>query len=283
MIAGIDHIALSCLDVKQASDCLTRAGFSTQFSEIGQPNHPEKKPFLSAYASHHDIAYCRREDGIAIELTDHHTPFAFRAAGHTGYHVWFSAPPVVSEPLEHGTGMVSSIRAWTRSTNQPPLCYTGWPAFSTAFWRDPGYGSRDPVNVQMIFLGASLFEKSVAFWQNGLGFSERSSGETGAEGKWNHMAFASPVKRWSIDLCLLESPEESQPSTLDAPGFRCLAFITTDLKSDLLRLQGHGGTSAVSFDFFLNEKPLRIGLLRGPSGEIIELIEFQSKEGKHAR
>ena len=96
---------------------------------------------------------------------------------------------------------------------------------------------------------------------------------------WQNFTFSSPVKRWALDFILIENKEGQEPVTLDAPGFRCLALITTDLLGDLKKLTDVGGTDVTEpFVIPMNHKMLQVALLRGPGNEIIELIEFNTSK-----
>ena len=58
MILGVDHIALSCEDIVQATEFLKQYGFSIQFIDKSVPNPPAKEKLLRSYHPIHSLAYC---------------------------------------------------------------------------------------------------------------------------------------------------------------------------------------------------------------------------------
>ena len=75
-----------------------------------------------------------------------------------------------------------------------------------------------------------------------------------------------------------ETKETLGESYLDQAGFPCLAFISNDLVSDRLQLIqcGAQNISEIS-DHTINGKALKVAFGRGPSQELVELIEIEKK------
>ncbi len=280
MIIGIDHIALSCRDVFRGSQQLERLGFKTQFIERDLLNHPSKKSFLGNYSPVHDIAYCRREEGIAIELVDHKNDFSTEAE-RTAYHILFDSPPADSRPSAESSLTWESI--WKKLEPAWEIKPARWISFSTVFWYHSGSLSQVPSGIRSIALTVKNFAQSQGFWQSGLGFRQKSSaGAWGAEMPGIVLNFPSPVKRWALDFILLtDEKAKHREALLDDPGFPCLALITTDIETDLQRLEKTGAREVSSpFSLPMNGKILRVAMLRGPSDEIVELIEFKASKAK---
>ena len=276
MIIGIDHLALSCSNVAAASQELARSGFSTQFIEKDLPNHSAKKAFLMHYALKHDIAYCRREDGIALELTNHRGGFD-GAAATTAYHAYFEAAPPDLVPID---GLKPNLAAvWNYLKNGRSVRPAQWSPFTTSFWYNSAHSSLHPLGVSSVALPVAQLSKSSVFWQSGLGFRQKSTRYLETGERWENLVFLSPFKRWALDFVLIETNAGQTRAMLDAPGFRCLALITTDLRADLKKMMKAGGTEATEpFNLLLNGKMLQVALLRGPSDEIVELIELKTSK-----
>jgi catechol 2,3-dioxygenase-like lactoylglutathione lyase family enzyme len=208
MILGVDHVALSSDNVDRSLSDLTAKGFTLAFVEKNLPNAPEKKPFLRAYHPAHDLAYCRGERGVAVEITRHGG-----ALGGAGgfYGLVFSGPAL--------TGLR---------------------------------------------VGCSDAAASRTFWTDGLGFQ-----------KSGPLRFSSPVPAWSLDLFLEDARAARDKPFLDDAGSSCVALLCNNIAADLARAGRCGGqTPSPVFSSRVNGRELRIALLRGPSDEIIELIDL---------
>jgi hypothetical protein len=71
MILGVEHIALSCATIDEATGVLEERGFKRSFVERRLPNAPAKKPLLREWLPVHDIASFRGPLGIAVEAVAH--------------------------------------------------------------------------------------------------------------------------------------------------------------------------------------------------------------------
>ena len=88
----------------------------------------------------------------------------------------------------------------------------------------------------------------------------------------------SPFLKWSCRIKL--SPFQGDTSCfLDGDGISCLAFFSTDLNKDvslLLKEESFCIKYSGNFNFTINGKSLVISMLQGPSGELIELVQFNN-------
>lgn len=105
---------------------------------------------------------------------------------------------------------------------------------------------------------SSVPEKSKQFWA-ALGFRD---------GK-----FFSPL---TGDIRLQIEPDEKMSLALaDDAGFNCIGFIAGALDADRVRLMETGFTATDISNITLNGRSMRIAFVRGPSGELVELIGMQ--------
>jgi len=267
MIVGIDHVALSCTDISAAIERLSGEGFTPVFVEKSLQNHPAKKPFLTHYSETHAIAYMRAPAGVAIELTCHSSTVA-SAAEHAGYQVLLGATLKSSTAAE--ADAVSTF--WSRQ-RQSKLKRAVWAPFDTSVCVEEGADCR----IKAVLLETSQLDASVRFWTEGLGFKASASGNVDGR-RWSGLKFISPVPAFNLDLVLVEASGAANTSQLDRAGFPCVALLSNNLAADLEKpaLKTH---PAESFSLSVNGKFLNIALLRGPSGEIVELIEPERKKG----
>lgn len=221
MILGVEHIALSCVNIETGVAGLSARGFAPAFVERDIPNAPEKRPLLHAYAARHDIASCRARTGIAIELTNHGP---VNAPAPPSYEVTFGDDGIAAVALTSG-----DVRATKR------------------------------------------------FWRDGLRFTV-AAGDA-ADRAQAILAIRPPVAAWAFELRVAPGPERALPM-LDDEGFPCVALITNRLDADLAQAISAGGHSAAGpFIAHVNGNELHVALLRGPGGELVELIAFARKGG----
>lgn len=101
----------------------------------------------------------------------------------------------------------------------------------------------------------------------GLGFAAAEA---------NELRLDSRLPAWSCRLRLQVGA--SEPVRLDAAGPTCLAFYSNRIEEDAARLIALGASDCSGvFDLTLGERDMRIALLRGPGGPLLELINLRTR------
>lgn len=263
MILGVDHLALSCLDLQAGATVLEGLGYDLKFTSAEVSNPQEKRRFLAQYRATHGIAFAQRSGSVALELTAH-------GLSHAGIQGPFQpcmeqAPPglVPVSPQPHLQGVwkeafgLEAVLGW-------------WPDFDSLVWYR--HEASPSGGLQSVLLLTPSLEASADFYMDGLRCIERRRGVSPLP--WRRLAFSSPLPTWSLDLLLVEVPDGAVETHLDAPGFPCLALLTNRLPEDLEQARQAGGHDiSDTFELQPHERRLKIALLRGPANEIIELIQ----------
>jgi catechol 2,3-dioxygenase-like lactoylglutathione lyase family enzyme len=267
MILGVDHIALSCDDIHRGADALRNFGYTISFMESNLPNNTAKQAILRDYEPTHALAYCRLPNAVAIELTQHSAEFA--SVG-SFYQVLFA-----NKPSQTSNGVAPSFapQFWQFAQGLENSKFTVWDCFRSTIWHQSEEGSGG--RIKSLAVPTTDFESSLKFWTAGLGCKlvEQGSSENV---RWANLRIASPVQAWCLSILLIETATAAAEPCLDDPGFPCLALLTNELETDLQRALDAGGEKCgTHFETMVNDKSLRIALLRGPCGEPIELIEFK--------
>lgn len=270
MILGADHVALSCREVVEGARCLESFGYTTQFTELDLPNDAAKKAFLSAYAPSHAIAYCRHEHGMSVELVQHAAPLR---EGLSAYQVAVEGWP--AEAVAYGEAVPPS---WSRAWEDVFGCGAAEPAvwgpFRAQMWCVETPGGAPRGSVRGIMLPVSDLAAAKRFWGNGLGGRAAAQGTLASGEAWARLSFPSPVPAWSLEIVLAESAVRPGHPLLDASGFACLALLTNRLEADAGSAMRRGGREAgPRFDLTVSGKLLHIIMVRGPGGELVELIQ----------
>jgi hypothetical protein len=271
MILGVDHVALSCDDIFSKASLFEEAGCRIKFVEERLYNPPEKRPFMTLYEPYHSIAYCQAAEGISIELTQHSNPLA---DGASSYQVLLSGTFSDTVPFN---GRLSSAlgEVWYEALHHARAEAGLWRPLHAQAWFTSGRAEAGPLRIRALMLQVKSLSVSENFWIKGIGTSLVKRGRTGNGRLWTHIAFSSPVRAWSADLLLVENPGIRHFRNIDEAGFSCLALLSNRMSHDKSIVMSRGATM-VSDDFCLNVggRSLNIALLRGPDGEIVEIIEL---------
>jgi hypothetical protein len=250
MILGFSHQAICLPDFSSAAHLLRKFGYVEQFHEFGLPNPHEKRAFLNDLPSQMDLVYFCVPDRPAIELVRYPGP----QQQHCSPYCLAVSPDLAAE-VERKT--------------ENDLGELGWmQALCTAAIILPS--QRPEKDFASYGLLCSEFEESKTFWTQGLGFKEISVS--------NRALFLSrnaALPQWRMELYLWQADYQASEYFLNAEGLTVLSFISNDVAADGLLL-GSLGAQCVSevFKSWVNQRYLTIQLIRGPSGELIELISL---------
>lgn len=287
MILGVDHIALSAEEIDCAIRELEELGFSPRFRDLAVPNHQAKRPFVHQLGATHAVAYCSSQArGVAIEVTVHG---ALRPEGaELGYGVLLSGLPpnaraIGSEALDHPLG------AWWQRMGKGRVREVRSPRLRATWWMEEPTGchSETGSRVTSVMVNVRELDRSLAFWTEGLGLTAGRG--TLDRPRWRRLSPSTPLPQWALEIFLVETDGVgSKPWWyLDDPGFPCVAFLSTDIDEDRARLQHHGAAEVGEvFDVHVAGRPLGVCVLRGPSGEPVELIQVAGRRranGRHQR
>lgn len=263
MILGIDHIAVSTSCVHESAHALRSEGVEIIFIENNIPNGEPKRNFLSAYTPRHSIALCRPRDGIAVEFTQHETstglPGSYRLFGN------------ISSSLRDLVNQQAHNDEWDgveRTSDGYELPQRDCMNASISQSLTTESASR---GIRVVGLQVPHLEQSIRFWSDAFRFRKVAMGVNRVGNQWARLAFRAIRPNWSIELVLVENRSLVLPiPMLDDQGATCLALLSTDIRADLARAHE---SPASAFELDVAGKRLTIALLRGPSGEIIELIQ----------
>lgn len=279
MILGIDHLALSCEDIHDAAQILASAGYRIKFVEQDVPNHPNKSRFLKAYRSVHSIAYCQGECGTAIELTQHS---ARLNEAESPYQVLLGTMSIDGRDQVSPQHSYESI--WQSALGCRSLRRVSWPKLHAQFWYDAASPTSRAAGIKGVLVPVADIATARHFWSHGLGLHSVQDGTTPAGQNWAKLSFKALMPGWSADVVLAEGQCQVANPTLDAPGFSCLAFLSSNLDNDSRRLWDAGATDSTGdFVIELGQKTMRLEMFRGPDNELIELIEILSAKKEDQR
>ena len=274
MILGVDHIALSCEDISDSVERLGRLGYTAKFVQMDVPNAPEKRGFLTAYRPLHSLAYCRNEQGISVELTQHSAPLH---SGVSPYQVLLDGPCHGAMDVAEESASASWGSTWRAALGCRRPAMARWDALRTQLWYDARGGESSSGSIRAVLVPVADVSVSQRFWTEGLGCRavERGTDEDGRA--WAHLAFRAPIRAWSLDLVLAASNYGRTEHYLDDSGFPCLAVISNRVTADKETAREMGAREVSDeFQLEVSNNLLKVVMLRGPGDELVEMIELSN-------
>ncbi|MBN1689174.1 MAG: hypothetical protein JW893_08745 [Candidatus Omnitrophica bacterium] len=282
MILGVDHLALSSNHILSAGlRNLQDQGYCVKFVQDELTNSETKKPFLSCYQPIHSVAYCQTDRGVSLELTGHDAPLKDRPSW---YQILMESAPDGTKPF--AGDLPCSSKDWEVTVGCKGALAGLWDPFHAQLWYLPSPITKKQekvvknATVRAVLVPVVDLERSNTFWEKGIGVRRINDGHVDGRG-WVHLAWKSLIPRWSLEIILFETESKSVPLCLDDSGFTCIAFLSNNIIQDRARLLEYGALEASeSSEHLINKKRLWITIARGPSGELIELIEFEKENAR---
>jgi hypothetical protein len=252
MILKIDHIAFCSPRFDEDVRQFESLGYRTEFKEKGLRDLDNKRGFMQNFTGQLDMALLLRPGSIGIELLNH---------GHV-----VESPSRLLPVLE---GM-SADGARTGDTLR--VIGTVFEKVKSGTWE---FFIQEGADMQEIRCDKVVAEtddipSAVRFW-SGLGFKSMAADKEGA-----FLEFPPFLGSATVRMYLRKSERPASQCWLDSEGFNCLAFFSSDAQKDRQRFGELGMGPTEMNRFRVNGKDLCIYWLRGPGGEVAEVIGFAS-------
>jgi hypothetical protein len=269
MILGVSHVTLLSKNIKTDGNELQKLGYSMFFVEENVVNNKGKYGFLACPSSCHSLALYQHENGTPVELIMYDN-FVNRFS--PCFKALFDAP--IPEGLRGKTNKAQLKYELDDVLNCNAFPFS-WETFETEIWFTGNAISNNGLKALILFV--KDLDIAQKFWERGLGCKPLKRGGVETGRMWAVETFKSPFKAWKLDVILAEGACAEPKATLDSAGFNCLALLTTNLKSDRLRLLSTSAANSTGeFELKMNNKNLMVEVFRGPDGEFIELLQIKS-------
>jgi hypothetical protein len=126
--------------------------------------------------------------------------------------------------------------------------------------------TRYNIDGKSIMIKANMIDTEIMFWKNALKCKEIST---------HHLRFSSFIADWSCDFYFQKTEHPLEKPMLNDSGFNCVAFYVKDIDVFISRIMSYNSVMEVApFPIKVNNKNLRVAMVRSPDGNIIELIEI---------
>lgn len=275
MIIGIDHIALSAIDIDKATDLVSEWGYRSKFINRRLINSPIKTSYLKEKNRLHDISYCQSlSPGLPIELTVHGKKFIGKEASPYKIAITGKNPGIyyndIADDHSENCEILKDIFGSSVTLIQLPEFQT-----SCYYINNGSKQHDDRVIIECILIKAFNLDKSVEFWAK-FGFSEKKTSTANQEKSWKLLEFKNHIFPWGLDLILTKAKTKfaSRIYQLDRPGFTCLAFITNNIFTERQRLKSEKIDVTEISSIEVGGKTLKICLCGNPDGGTLELIQI---------
>ena len=250
MIVKIDHLAFSSLNLQEDMGTFGSLGYETLFVEKDLRDLENKRPFMKNFSGQLDMALMTRKGSISVELLNH---------GHV------AAEDSYLFPVLEGTCLKMDRVRDAFAAGSGSFVRVKSSLLKADVFVPEGVRPAEFV-CNKVVVDADNIERSADFWCS-LGFKRVAAGEQDT-----HLEFRSPFMEGIYHLYIRKAKPRQDTCLLDSQGFNCIAFVTTDTDKERGRFDKLGIECTEADPFRVNTKDLRIFWLRGPCGEIVELI-----------
>ncbi len=253
MLVGIDHIQFSVDSLAAAERLLAAWGYRRRFS---QPDHAA----LDGEGPGHALP----GGGGLLFLT--RGPHALELLRRTGGAARGAYLPVLGPAHLRQSRLLAGPAAGAgRPGWLPQLCTYGWVA--------PG----EPEPLARLLLPTPDLQRSLRLW-TALRARVAWSGPRGAQLSFPRALAAMPLQLWLVWVPGLGASR----SQVDGPGCTQVALVSTALEADLRALARAGAHTAEPREMHVGGRRLICASLRGPAGELVELVQPAGLGGDRA-
>lgn len=239
-VFGLSHLCVGCtggMDVVELA--LVKCGYERRFVHADLPNPAAKRNLVRKWTDVHDIRLLGAQGLPSVEILHHHSGAIANSSNfQPRIHIRDAGADERRQLAEFGLIL------------------------------DQGKGALSG-NLR-VGIACVAVPESAVFWEKAMGFSVQSCEMDQAE-----LSFRALSPSWSIDLILEKNERLAGPTFLDDLGCTCLSFLVRDVPHALEMCAGHGALAVGEpFPFKVGGKVLDVALVRGPGGELIELLQF---------
>lgn len=249
MIVGIDHIAISAGNLESVSDFFKCLGYEEQFREMNLTNLNIKKEFLNFYYPEHDLILFSKKGNYPVEIINHNSkgflnknqkfiPIIEGNLKLIPYKIISESTKIIGYKLVEFE--MNHLRAYYKKTNASQLVLNNF------------------------LIEISNVSDTIDFYSK-MGFFVKSMVDD-----LMIMEHKSLLSDDNFKLTFIVSNKVNEVC-LDDLSFNCLGLISSSLEKDLNLFVEKYKTTPSEF-LNVNGKILNIAFVKGPNGEIIELI-----------
>lgn len=262
-VLGTSHLCIAYDDALQPVFPPKPNAYAVKFLEADLLNPDQKRPFLRYWAPRHSMAFLTAPEGISLEMLPCHrgpaeAPFGYQPilpVEDKVFRAFQADPHGCFEPVSAmlGQEVRSAILGGVNALTVPA---------------DAAAGIRDGLHA--VALGCSDIERSATFWTQGLGLKKVPSV---GSGRW--LQLRSLSRSWDLTLLLYPLPSGTRRMYLDDAGCNCLSFLTRGHENWRAQRMQHGASEhGESFVIAVGGRQVQVAFLRGPDGELVELLNY---------
>ena len=238
---GIDHVQFSVPDLAVGTEFLQGIGWGLEFREPEFATTP--RPYFRETGK--SMAYLK-QGRAAIELID-----GSASAGSASWTPRFSAR-LAGRADEFAGNPTGDLVVRVPELGTTCLC------------SDESNGS---VELNEVILSSAKPEASAGFLES-LGFRREEAGDV------LRLAFPASIIGMGLNVTIVQGSAQSGEDFVDDLGLSLIALISKDLAGDVQALRAEAYETTETFDYTINGRAISNAIVRGPGGELIELIQI---------
>lgn len=239
-VLGLSHLCVGCTGaMDEVERALVGCGYAVQFTHKDLSNPQSKKGLVRTWTEAHNMRFFAAPGLPSIEILHHHDAVV---SGDSNYwphvHVPAAGGRECNTLARFGVSLVGENRATSGNL--------------------------------LVIMACENIKSQLVFWEKAMGFTVHYCERDSAE-----LRFRSLSPTWCIDLRLEKSEGRVEPTYLDDTGCTCLSFLTRDIGETLKSCREFGASRIGGiFPMETGGKSVDLAFVRGPQGEIIELLQF---------
>ncbi|MBS3165647.1 hypothetical protein J4444_00855 [Candidatus Woesearchaeota archaeon] len=260
MILKVSHFVFSSENFEENSKILNQLGYHSIFTQKNIRNLIIKRPLFTSFNDFHDLCYFTSPNNVGVELLNWNSTISNES----------NFVPMFEKV---DGNLLKYFRALTFNSFN---FYEGkMDNFTNFCFLDK---SNNSFKMNSLMTKTEDIKKSIEFWKI-LGFEVKSheiNDESGDE-RFVVLHLNSILPRTeTFTLYLKQTSNINKNPHLDDKGISCLSFLSTDIQKEKELLLAHHAKVIEVGELMINNKLLNILFAVGPSGELIEIIDFKS-------
>ena len=252
MILKVSHLVFSSNNFEDDCRRLPHFGYKNIFTDLNIENLEIKKPLFTNFNKLHDLSYFTLKNSLSIELLN----------WRTGNHRQSNFIPIFEGLDEKNLNSIKTKKIGNISLKQGNMKYFNIPICLL-------FKERFQLNKMLVKTSDIL--KSISFWKN-LGFVLLEQNDDFAV-----LQLSSVLPGfYPFNLYLEKANDINLEPCLDDNGISCISLLSSSVEQEKIKLSRQAIEIFEVGELLINQKLLNIIFIRGPCGELVEIIDLRA-------
>lgn len=261
MILKVSHVVLSSERFSENKLVLQQLGYTQIFTENNIINSPVKKPLFTHFNERHDVGYFTADKNVSIELLN------WRTGNHCSSNFRFLFDALPPDSVRFKSTNTLSKEVWMEgdlNSFNLPISYLNTTEGTCQF--------------NKVMIQTNHIPKSIDFWKY---FRFMVISQSSSFALLELVPIVPRTKRFHLYLVRTENINTTP--CLDNEGISCISFLSNSIEREKELLYQKGLSTFDVGKLSINNKILNILFVRGPAGELVEIIDMKENDLRSAR